>query len=393
MTRLPILLAGLVAAVATPAAAQPPAAPRAPALPPAPPAYDEDEDWLCLPGRADPCGEPLAVAPLAPSGFGPVARSRPAADAPVDCFYLYPTISRDPQLNSDLDAGAEENGIARAQAAPFHETCRVHAPIYRQVTLASFAPGTSQENIGVAFGIAYADVRNAWRRFLAERNSGRPIVLIGHSQGAIHLEKLIKEEIEGKEVAGQIVSAILLGWNIEVPEGRDVGGTFTATPLCTRPGQTGCVVTYVSFRHDVPPPNGAMFGRAARPGMTVGCTNPATLAGGSAPLRSLWPAEVDFSRQVTWSSNAPPPAPFVRTEGLVAGECVHQGPVGYLAVRVAADPADTRTDEIPGDLFANGQRVSAWGLHLVDMALAMDDLVALVRRQIEAFVARGGERG
>ena len=388
MKRLTILFAAMTA---MPAVAQ---QPPAPALPPPPPAYGQDEDWLCLPGRADdPCADAVSSAALTPQGFGPAERSRPAADARVDCFYVYPTVSRDPTLHSDLDVGNEERGAARIQFARFHELCRTFAPVYRQVTIASFAPGVSPENLGIAFGIAYSDVRNAWRRFLAERNDGRPFVLIGHSQGSIHLEKLIKEEIEGKPIAGRMVSALLLGWNVEVPEGRDVGGSFAATPLCTRPGQTGCIVTYVSFRHDVPPPLGAMFGRAARPGMTVGCTNPAALAGGRASLRSVWPVEVEFSRQVTWSNGGPAPTPFVRTEGLATGECVHEGPVGYLSVRVAADPADARTDEIPGDLFANGQRVSGWGLHLVDMPLAMDDLLDVVRRQVEAFLARGGERG
>ena len=388
MKRLMTLLAA--AACAPAAASQPPA----PALPPPPPAYGSDDDWLCLPGRAeDPCGEPMASAALTPQGFGPVDRSRPAAAPAADCFYVYPTVSRDPTLHSDLDVGREERAAARIQFARFHELCRTFAPIYRQVTLASFATGVTQENLGIAFGIAYADVRNAWRRFLAERNEGRPFILIGHSQGSIHLEKLIKEEIEGKPVAARMVSALLIGWNVEVPVGRDVGGTFASTPLCTRPGQTGCVVTYAAFRHDVPPPLGATFGRAARPGMTVGCTNPAALAGGRAPLRSVWPTNVEFSRQVSWSSGGPPPTPFVRTEGLVTGECVNEGPLGFLSIRVAADPSDARTDEIPGDLFANSQRQSGWGLHLVDVSLALDDLIELVRRQIEAFAARDGERG
>ena len=62
-----------------------------------------------------------------------------------------------------------------------------------------------------------------------------------------------------------MLSALLIGFNVEVPEGQVVGGTFRTTPLCTRAGQTGCVITYVSFRADAPPPAGALFGRAAAP--------------------------------------------------------------------------------------------------------------------------------
>ena len=110
-------------------------------------------------------------------------------------------------------------------------------------------------------------------------------MLIGHSQGTIHLIRLIAEEIEGRPEASRMISALLLGYNVEVPEGGVVGGSFRSTPLCTRAGQTGCVITYVSFRADAPPPAGALFGRATRPGMTVGCTNPAGL--GSARASSF----------------------------------------------------------------------------------------------------------
>ncbi|HEY0115167.1 MAG TPA: DUF3089 domain-containing protein [Allosphingosinicella sp.] len=384
-----LLLAATALIVATPAAA-PAATP-----PPPPPSYDQDGDWICLPGRAeDPCGAPLPTTALNANGYGSVGRSSIAADPGVDCFYVYPTVSRDPSLHSDTTIGPEERNATMVQFARFHEVCRTFAPMYRQVTLAALAPGVPPGEIGIAFGIAYSDVRNAWRQFIASRNNGRPFVLIGHSQGSIHLQQLIREEIEGKPVAARMVSALLIGWNVEVPQGRDVGGTFRSTPLCTRAGQTGCVVTYVSFRHDSPPPAaGARFGRAAGPGMTVGCTNPAALGGGRAPLDSYWYAPGETSSHIHWSSGGAPPTPFLRTEGLVAGECVTNGPAGYLSIRVVADPRDARTDDIPGDVIFGGQRIAGWGLHLADMPLAMGDLIRLVQAQVAAFRGRSGERG
>lgn len=388
MKLFPCLAAVAAAFAAIPASAQPAAAPRAPALPSAPPAYDTDDAWLCLPGRAgDPCAEPLPTVSLDPAGYGPVTRSRPADAPTADCFYVYPTLSRDPSLNSDLDAGTEERQAARDQFARFHEVCRTFAPIYRQVTLLSFAPGVTQAQVGQAFDTAYGDVRSAWRQFLSQRSEGRPFILIGHSQGSIHLERLIKEEIEGKPIAARMVSAILPGWNIEVPVGGHVGGSFASTPLCMAPGQTGCVVTWVSFRHDVPPPGGALFGRAARPGMTVGCTNPARLAGSESGPRPIFPQAIEFGRAIDWSRVGTPPARFIRTPGLVSAACVHDGAVGYLAITVNGDPGDARTDDIPGDLFSNGQRQSGWGLHLVDMALVMDDLIEVTRAQIAAHAS------
>src|SRR6185295_5359210 len=98
---------------------------------------------------------------------------------------------------------------------------------------------------------------------------------------------------------------------VEVPEGAVVGGSLHRTPLCTGAGQTGCVITYMSFRAANPPPADALLGRATHPGMTAGCTNPAALGGGSAPLDSIWFARTNqFGGPViTWSRAAEPPAP------------------------------------------------------------------------------------
>jgi hypothetical protein len=388
----------LLAAAALPlslAAAPATAAAAIATPPPPPPAYDHDAAWLCLPGRSeDPCAAPLPTTALNANGYGSVGRSSPAANPAADCFYVYPTVSRDPALNSDPSADREERNAAYVQFARFHELCRTYAPIYRQVTLAALAPGVAPGDIGIAFETAYADVRNAWRQFIASRSGGRPFVLIGHSQGSIHLQRLIREEIEGKPAGRNMVSALLIGWNTQVPVGSAVGGTFKATPLCTRAGQTGCVVSYVSFRHDAPPPaTGARFGRAAGAGMTVGCTNPAALAGGRAPLDSYWYAPSESAGRIQWSTHGTPPTPFLRTEGLATGECVNDGAAGYLSIRVAADPSDQRTDEIPGDVVIGGQRIAAWGMHLGDMPLAMGDLMRVVEAQIAAFLARSGERG
>ena len=117
--------------------------------------------------------------------------------------------------------------------------------------------------------------------------------------------------------------------------GRDVGGSFRAARRSARrAGQTGCVVTYVSFRADAPPPEGACSAAPPRPGMTVACTNPAALAGGAAPLDSIGTPGRRRPRPkpITWSTAGPPPAPFLHTRGLVSARCVNDGPLGYLAV-------------------------------------------------------------
>ena len=366
------------------AAALLPAVPAEPAAAHDGPHYEQDPAWLCLPGRADACGAPLATTALNANGYGSTGQVIPDREAKADCFYVYPTISRDPGHNSDLVAGLEENATAAVQFARFGTVCRTYAPLYRQVTLAGLARALRGEDLAAATATAYGDVLAAWRQFLATRNRERPFVLIGHSQGSIHLLKLLAEEIEGKPVAKRMLSAILLGWTVEVPEGKKVGGSLKSTPLCTRVGETGCVVTYMTFRASAPPPANAFLGRAARPGMTAGCTNPAALGGGKAKLDSYWftmaPPQPG-AEPVAWSSQGAPPTPFLRTEGLVTGECRHDGQAGYLAVAENADPADTRTDRIPGDVYTAGKLNPAWGLHLVDINVAQGDLIRLVEAQ------------
>lgn len=350
------------------------------------PDYSDDANWLCLPGRADPCGTPLATTALNANGYGSVAQSVPAKDAPVDCFYVYPTVSRDEGANSDLAPGMEEKAAAMTQFARFSSVCRPFAPVYRQVTLAALQSTMAGKPMG-DMAIAYADVLAAWRQFLANRNQNRPFAIIGHSQGTIMLSQLLAREIEGSSVASWMLSAILIGYNVEVPEGQKVGGTFKRTPLCSAVGETGCVITFVSFRATNPPPAGSLFARAVTPGMTVGCTNPARFRRETTPLDSYWFAN-PATNAITWSTSGKPVTPFVRTEGLASAACVARGNLGYLSVTVNGDPADARTDEIPGDVNIGGNIVPGWGLHLADMSLAQGDLISLLQEQADALRRR-----
>ena len=344
--------------------------------------YAKDSSWLCLPGRNDACSTPLPTTALNPNGYGSIALSTVAKDPPLDCFYVYPTVSSDAALNSDMTAGREEKLVTEAQFARFASVCRTYAPVYRQMTLAAVAAYAAGASIDAAAKLAYADVLSAWRNYIRTRNAGRPFVLIGHSQGSLMLQQLIAREIEGKPVAEQMKLAIIPGYNVLVPQGKLVGGTFKTTPLCSRPGETGCVMTWTSFREKNAPPAGAMFGYADRPGMTVGCVNPA-LPGSRdwVKLDSYW-----FTRStlpvpggpVVWSSEGPPSTPWVRTEGLVSARCADDGPRGYLSIRTNHAPGDKWTDRIGGEVAVLGMFLPGWGMHLADMAEAQGDLVRAV---------------
>ena len=366
---LAVLFAGLL--FAAPATAQPA---------PPPVDYARDSSWLCLPDRKDICAVPLATTELPATGYGARTTSTVAADPPVDCFYVYPTVSSDPGLNSDLTpSDGEELYAAQNQIARFGSVCRVFAPLYRQMTTGAVAVAAVGGDITGPANMAYGDVAAAFRDFLATRNQGRPFVLVGHSQGSLMLQMLIAREIEGKPVARHMLLAIIPGFNVLVPQGKLVGGTFKSTPLCSRAGETGCVLAWSSYRVGNVPPEGALFGLADQPGMTVGCTNPAAPgATGWNKLDSYWNGRSTLpvpGGPVIWSSEGPPPTTFLHTGDLVSARCINDGPRGYLSIRANASPGGKRTDRIGGEIGFLGFFLPGWGMHLNDIAEAQGDLI------------------
>jgi hypothetical protein len=317
----------------------------------------------------------------------------------VDCFYVYPTVSNDKGVVSDMIAGPEELNVVRAQLARLGSKCRIFAPLYRQFTLTALRaasagtpmPGSADPAVRQ---VGYNDVLDAWNHYLTHDNKGRGVVLVGHSQGSGVLARLIAAEIDGKPVQKQIISAMLLGTSLGVEKGKDTG-TFKSIPTCKSASQTGCVIAYATFRDTVPPPANTRFGRVANPAMEAVCTNPAALGGGKGELKaylSNTAAEIADSSAAppAWVKGQPnPKTPFVALPGLLTGECVSKGGYNYLEAHVNADPADPRADTIAGDVVGPGGQIAAdWGLHLIDANIAMGNLVDLVGSQGKAWLAK-----
>src|SRR5262249_32807357 len=105
--------------------------------------YSDGKTWLCKTGRQDACALDLTTTILAADGKLNREEWKANRGAPIDCFYVYPTVSMDPGGNSDMTAGPEENGVVRAQFARFASQCRVYAPLYRQATLTALRAATT----------------------------------------------------------------------------------------------------------------------------------------------------------------------------------------------------------------------------------------------------------
>jgi hypothetical protein len=229
---------------------------------------------------------------------------------------------------------------------------------------------------------------DAFRQYVANESDGRGFVLVGHSQGAGHLTALIADEIDDEPaLRDRLVGAYLLGAGVAVPEEELVGGSFQEVPLCEATDQVGCVVSYASFRSTSPPPENSLFGRPRDGEGEAACVNPASPGGGPAALQPYFLVEQPEGAVLGAPSQpfadaartAEITTPFVTYPDLITGECVTEGEFSYLKLTINGDTMDPRTDDIGGDLTPD------WGLHLVDVNVAMGDLVELVRTQAEAF--------
>jgi hypothetical protein len=343
--------------------------------------------WLCLPGQKnDPCAPSLSteVASATNQKLG-IEHLKPAADPKIDCFFVYPTVSDQTTTLSNLVIDPEEWSIAFYQASYYSQYCRVFAPMYQQLTLGAIdgtiAPGAAPPNLATP----YNDVLNAWNTYLKKYNHGRGVVFIGHSQGSDWLEQLISQQVDTNPAERKLlVSAIILGGNVLVKAGSDVGGTFQHIPACRSDKQLGCVVAYSTC--DQPAPTGSMFGRSASPGDEVLCTNPAALTGGSATLDSVFPippfAPGTIIGDIIGGLGLMIPAAsteWVEYPKSYVGQCTDSGGADVLEIQA-----------INGAPTINPVPDAAWGLHLVDAQITLGNLVHMVGVQAAQYFKKTG---
>jgi len=340
--------------------------------------------WLCLPGhKPDPCTPGLSTTVYSPR-FQQlrVERPRQIKRPKIDCFYVYPTVSDQQTGNANLQIDPQEQSIALYQAARYSQYCDVYAPMYRQVTLAGIGLGTPTTAPNAA--IALSDVEHAFETYFHSYNRGRGFVLIGHSQGSLILRRLIAKLIDRKPaMRKRLVSAILMGGNVLVKRGTEIGGDFKHIPGCRSETQLGCVIAFSTF--DQTPPGDSLFGRppSTSTGVQVLCTNPAALAGGG-PLDPISPS-APFDPTSSLGAGIAllgvmfptPPTVWWSAPGAYSARCQTLGGATVLEI-TARDGAPT----------PNPSPTPAWGLHLLDANIALGNLLETVKSEATAFVSR-----
>src|SRR4051794_27774271 len=356
------------------------------------PAASAEVRWLCRPGLAsNPCQGDQTTTYFNENGASRVGLPEVQTNPPIDCFYVYPTVSNQPTPNATQTPDPEVRSIAKYQAQRFSTQCRVYVPLYREVTAAGVTVA-SQTHDTTPYDTAFTDVREAWLSYLRNDNHGRGVVLIGHSQGSRMLRALIRREIDPKpSVRRLLVSAIIPGANATVATGRRTGGDFAHVPICTAAGQTGCVISYSTFNET--PPNNARFGRTdtdpvggalglpTGPGLEVICTDPTRLAGTDGGLESLLPSE-PFAPGVIAVLllklyGGPPPSadtPWLQPQDHYTGRCETSNGAHVLMLSPVGDAR--KLDPSPDE---------TWGTHLVDLNIALGNLTTVVGAESRAW--------
>ncbi len=236
--------------------------------------YDDPAMWFDRPGKAttlarwqpllaedDTAPDEAAPDEAAPDQAAPdsgpedsvadATPSEPPARLDYAVFFLHPTSYLDrSNWNAPLD-DADSQRIAqiyvRGMASPFNRAAQIWAPRYRQATFGAFL--TTGDDAEAAIDAAYADVRQAFAKFIADVPQDMPIVLAGHSQGALHLIRLMREEIADSPLSDRIVAAYPIGWPISVTQDLP----FLPFPACNAADQSACIVSWSSYAEPADP--------------------------------------------------------------------------------------------------------------------------------------------
>lgn len=325
-------------------------------------AYEDPAMWFARPGAAN---DPTRWQPPAAQGA-----SAPAAAGdvpPFAVFFVHPTsyLEHD-HWNAPLDdkpSQARARIFLKGLASPFGQASEIWAPRYRQAAIGAFLSHSSDAR--QALDLAYGDVSQAFDAFLAHVGPDTPIVLAGHSQGALLIDELLRKRIAGTPLQARIAMAYPIGWPLSVAHDLPALGL----PACQTAEQAGCLVTWSSFAEPADPgmllewyKNSAGYDGQPRGDGGVLCVNPLTgTPGGAAPA----------------SANR---GTLVPSADLASGQLVpgavgaHCGPRGLLLI---GNSPDLGPYVLPGNNY-----------HVYDIPLFWENLRLDVARRMRTWAAQ-----
>jgi hypothetical protein len=349
--------------------------------------------WVCRPGQAaNPCASNLAATTVTAGGtLQPASWPHSPAASKFACFYVHGSDGLTGIGNTSLAVTKVDLEVAVEQAAPFSQVCQVWAPSYRSQTLPTVEKGLAGDEalLRSTSAVAYASVLPAWQWFLAH-SGGKPVILIGDSQGSAVLIRLISAQLDHQpSVLRRLLVAILVGGNLQVPAGKTAGATFTKVPLCTAATEAGCAIAFSSYPSQ--PPADSVFGRpgqgvslqsgqTAKAGQQVACVNPAALAGGIGGLdpyllTSTQTPKVPIPGYERLTE--PVSTPWVTYPGLYSARCEQGGGATWLQVTSLA--GTSRTRPVVNDNHLSGlagiDTGPAYGYHGYEYALTLGNLL------------------
>lgn len=201
--------------------------------------YDRPAAWISRPGVKDD-----------PAQYVPKGATK-GAPGKAYVFFVHPTsyLARDHWNGpiDDDDASFRANLFVRGMASAFNDAGAVYVPRYRQAAFGVFL--TDRPESQAALKIAHGDVEQAFAAFVRQIPADAPIVLAGHSQGALHLQGLIRDKVRGTPLEKRVVAAYLIGWPVSPTHDLPAMGL----PACDRPDRTGCVASWMSFAEPADP--------------------------------------------------------------------------------------------------------------------------------------------
>jgi hypothetical protein len=315
--------------------------------------YGNPAMWFSRPGMVD---DP---ADFLPDDF---ARNGDAPAAAV--FFIHPTSFFSKQAwNAPLeDASANSRAelFVRGLASPFNATDDLWVPRYRQATFGAFL--TDKPEGDEALEAAYRDIEMAFDQFLAEIDATRPIVIAGHSQGALHAMTLLARRVKGTPVAERIAAAYIVGWPIsldhDLPE--------LPLPACETAQSSACIISWSSYAEPADT-SLTLEAYAASPGLD------GTLRGTS-PFLCTNPLTGTLNGEAPASSNRGtllPNAELTQAELVIEAVPARCGEEGFLYI---GDPPEVGQGVLPGNNY-----------HVYDIPLFWLNLREDFARRVAAF--------